>query len=99
MLHAASADNRHSLTLGEMICLYTALLGATVAGFGAGDVVGAPVQEKQAVVEDGERMTQMRASDNCAGAPMFLGANDMSVATGQPSLVLMSSDSTHIPVW
>ena len=28
-----------------------------------------------------------------------LTANDMSIATGQPSLVLMSNGSTHIPVW
>ena len=28
-----------------------------------------------------------------------LNANQMSIATGQPSLVLMSSGSTHIPVW
>jgi len=31
--------------------------------------------------------------------PVFLTANDMSIATGNPSLVLMSSGSTHIPVW
>lgn len=31
--------------------------------------------------------------------PVFLNANQMSIATGQPSLVLMSSGSTHIPVW
>lgn len=32
-------------------------------------------------------------------APLFLNANQMSIATGKPSLVLMSSASTHIPVW
>ena len=31
--------------------------------------------------------------------PIGLNANQMSIATGQPSLVLMSSGSTHIPVW
>lgn len=38
----------------------------------------------------------------CFGAefpPLFLGASQMSIATGKPSLVLMSSGSTHIPVW
>ncbi|QDU39614.1 hypothetical protein Mal4_39600 [Maioricimonas rarisocia] len=30
---------------------------------------------------------------------IYLTANDLSVATGQPSLVRMSSVSTHIPVW
>ena len=32
-------------------------------------------------------------------SPIFLNANQMSIATGKPSLVLMSSGSTHIPVW
>lgn len=32
-------------------------------------------------------------------APIGLSANQMSIATGQPSLVLMSHGSTHIPVW
>ena len=31
--------------------------------------------------------------------PHYLTANDLSMATGRPSLVLMSSGSTHIPVW
>ncbi|MDF1813799.1 MAG: sialidase family protein [Verrucomicrobiales bacterium] len=33
------------------------------------------------------------------GTPVFLNASNMSIATGQPSLVLMSKGSTHIPVW
>jgi len=32
-------------------------------------------------------------------APICLSANNLSIATGQPSLVLMSSGATHIPVW
>jgi hypothetical protein len=32
-------------------------------------------------------------------SPIGLSANQMSIATGQPSLVLMSKGSTHIPVW
>jgi hypothetical protein len=32
-------------------------------------------------------------------SPRCLTANDLAIATGQPSLVLMSSGSTHIPVW
>ncbi|MCB1061930.1 MAG: exo-alpha-sialidase [Verrucomicrobiae bacterium] len=32
-------------------------------------------------------------------SPLYLTANDLSIATGKPSLVLMSSGSTHIPVW
>ncbi|OYW19757.1 MAG: hypothetical protein B7Z55_08285 [Planctomycetales bacterium 12-60-4] len=31
--------------------------------------------------------------------PLFLNANQMSIVTGKPSLVLMSGGSTHIPVW
>jgi hypothetical protein len=34
-----------------------------------------------------------------AGTPVYLAANNMSIATGQPSLVKMSHGSTHIPVW
>lgn len=44
-------------------------------------------------------MVQMRVSGRWADAAICLSANSMSVATGQPSLVLMSSGSTHIPVW
>lgn len=32
-------------------------------------------------------------------SPICLSANDLSIATGQPSLVPMSNGSTHIPVW
>lgn len=32
-------------------------------------------------------------------APVCLSANQMSIATGQPSLVMMSNGPTHIPVW
>lgn len=31
--------------------------------------------------------------------PICLSANDLSIATGQPSLVMMTNGSTHIPVW
>lgn len=31
--------------------------------------------------------------------PAYLTANEMSIATGEPSLVMMSRGSTHIPVW
>jgi hypothetical protein len=32
-------------------------------------------------------------------SPLYMNANDLSIVTGQPYLVLMSSGSTHIPVW
>lgn len=40
-----------------------------------------------------------RISDRWAGTPICLSANNLSIATGQPSLVPMSSGGTHIPVW
>ncbi|WP_395745491.1 sialidase family protein [Prosthecobacter sp.] len=39
------------------------------------------------------------ASLAAENSPLFLGASQLSIATGKPSLVLMSSGSTHIPVW
>lgn len=33
------------------------------------------------------------------GDSLFLTANDLSIATGEPSRVLMSSGSMHVPVW
>ena len=33
------------------------------------------------------------------GTPLYLTANELSVATGKPSLLDMGSVSTHIPVW
>ncbi len=40
--------------------------------------------------------TRSEASDP---APICLTANDLSIATGKPSLLRMSKGSTHIPVW
>jgi len=40
-----------------------------------------------------------RNPDHCQESPLYLTANDLSIATGKPSLVLMSSGSTHLPVW
>ncbi|HBN76665.1 MAG TPA: hypothetical protein DD473_12775, partial [Planctomycetaceae bacterium] len=42
-------------------------------------------------------ITNSHADDQTStGAPRFLAANSMSIATGKPSLVMMSSGSTHI---
>ena len=43
--------------------------------------------------------TEKRLSVTCEAAPICLSANNLSIATGQPSLVTMSSGATHIPVW
>ncbi|HNX35677.1 MAG TPA: sialidase family protein [Kiritimatiellia bacterium] len=45
------------------------------------------------------QVSDARLSGRCAGAPICLSANDLSIATGQPSLVPMSNGSTQIPVW
>jgi len=58
-----------------------------------------PGEKKQAVVENGARGAEKRVSGRWAESPIYLTANNMSVATGKPSLVTMSSGSTHIPVW
>ncbi|MBR5627085.1 MAG: exo-alpha-sialidase [Thermoguttaceae bacterium] len=46
---------------------------------------------------------QAQETDNILPAngmtPRYLTANEMSIATGQPSLTLMSRNSTHIPAW
>ena len=42
---------------------------------------------------------EQRLSGRQEWAPICLSANNLSIATGQPSLVLMSSGSTYIPVW
>jgi hypothetical protein len=34
-----------------------------------------------------------------AGQPLYLTAQQMSIATGQPSLLNMTKSSTHLPVW
>ena len=46
-----------------------------------------------------ERGSDKPIPNNGAASPLYLTANDLSIATGKPSLVLMSSGSTHIPVW
>lgn len=38
-------------------------------------------------------------SSTVGDTPVVLTANDLSIATGQPSLVLMSEGSVHVPVW
>ncbi len=43
--------------------------------------------------------SEPRLSGRWAGAPLYLNASNLSIATGQPSLVLMSSGATQIPVW
>ncbi|MEZ0387203.1 MAG: sialidase family protein [Verrucomicrobium sp.] len=74
-----------------------ALLASTVVGFGANDAVNAPGENRRAALEAGAKGVEKRGS--AKWSPIGLNANDLSIATGQPSLVLMSNGSTHIPVW
>ncbi len=80
-----------------LLCI--ALLASTATSFGAGNPVDPPGEKNQAVAEDGVQGVEERTSSSSAESPIYLSANNMSVATGQPSLVLMSSGATHIPVW
>lgn len=70
------------------LCL--SLQAFTVTVFGADAPVDSSSQKTSAVVEK-------RAASRWV--PIGLNANQMSIATGQPSLVLMSKGSTHVPVW
>jgi hypothetical protein len=79
--------------------LYLSLFAFTVISFGASDPVNLRGEEIQAVAEDGARGGQKRIPGGWEKCPIYLTANNMSIATGNPSLVLMSSGSTHIPVW
>ncbi|WP_419194957.1 hypothetical protein [Novipirellula herctigrandis] len=83
----------------RMPLLSIALLTSTVTGSGADNPVNSPGEKNQAFVEDGAREIEKRVAGRWAESPIYLSANNMSNATGQPSLVLMSSGSTHIPVW
>ena len=57
------------------------------------------ISQTRTVAEDGGRGIERRVCGSCMESPIWLSANSMSIATGQPSLVNMSSGSTHIPVW
>lgn len=49
--------------------------------------------------ENGAGGSEERFPGSTENAPLCLSANDLSIATGQPSLVLMSNGSMQIPVW
>jgi len=66
--------------------LSAALLASTVTGFGADDPVKSPGKE-------------IEKHAGSQWSSIGLNANQMSIATGQPSLVLMSNGSVHVPVW
>ncbi|WP_233199056.1 MULTISPECIES: sialidase family protein [Pirellulaceae] len=73
------------------ITVFITLLSASITCFGEEQPATSPEENIHALEQ-----TPSRPS---AAKPIFLTANDMSIATGQPSLVNMSHGSTHIPVW
>lgn len=48
---------------------------------------------------DGAREVEQRVPGRWEKSPLCLTANDLSIATGRPSQVLMSNGSVHVPVW
>ena len=79
--------------------LIALLAVTTVTGSGAEDPVDSPSEKKQAVLQNGARRAKKRVPCTREESPVYLTANNMSIATGKPSLVTMSRGSTHIPVW
>lgn len=77
------------LTTMRTITVFIALLSVCNTCFG---------EDNHAKSADAENPVREQVARR-AGSPIFLTANDMSIATGQPSLVNMSHGSTHIPVW
>ena len=60
---------------------------------------GADTETTRAGNRDGTLGGEQQIPDRRESSPLYLTANDLSIATGNPSLLLMSSGSTHIPVW
>lgn len=84
----------------RILHLYAALLASIATICGASDPVNLPGQKKvQAVAENGERGVEKPIPGRREETTLCLTANNMLFATGQPSLVLMSSGSVQIPVW
>ncbi len=83
----------------RIIPLYLALLACTVTSFGADDPDDSPSEKKQTILEGGMRQAERQIPCKGEKSLVYLTATDMSIATGKPLLVLMSSGSTHIPVW
>lgn len=83
----------------RILPLSLALLASAVTSFGESAPVRSPGEHTQAAVEDSSRGGEKRTPGRREKLPIHLTANNLSIATGQPSLVLMSSGSTHISVW
>jgi hypothetical protein len=75
------------------------MLAATITSFGANCPMNSTGEKKQAVVDNGVKRAEKHVFGKRVESPIYLSANDMSIATGKPSRALMSKGSTHIPVW
>ncbi|QDU63996.1 hypothetical protein Pan216_48770 [Planctomycetes bacterium Pan216] len=85
-----------------VVYLCWSLLVTTVAAAWADapvESVESPGEAKSAVDKSDAQGDEVRNARTAKHSPVYLTANNMSIATGKPSLVLMSSVSTHIPVW
>lgn len=76
-----------------------ALLAAFVSSLHRSDPVESSDGKKAALIEGVAKGTETQLPRREEASLLYLTANDLSIATGNPSLVLMSSGSTHIPVW
>ena len=79
---------RHGLLWPVAVLIVLGALGVNASG-----------KENRALAGEGARGTGMNIAGTWAESPICLSANDLSIATGKPSLVCMSNASTHIPVW
>ena len=57
------------------------------------------VGQSAAAIAQDPRTVEDPSFKSAAASPLYLTANDLSIATGKPSLVVMSHSSTHVPVW
>jgi len=74
-----------------MLALFVTVYGCR----GTSDTQAKNPAQTPVTVPGGEK----RIPGRWAESPVCLSANNLSLATGQPSLALMSSGSTQIPVW
>ena len=96
LANSCSASGQSAM---RMILLSMAILASSATSVGVDNPGNSSGEKSQTRAEDGVRGSEQRLPGSSAGSPICLSANNLSIATGQPSRVLMSSGSTHIPVW
>jgi hypothetical protein len=81
-------------------CKFLPLLALnTLAVLGAEDAIDSASHAEYEICGEDASRTEAPTCSTRTGASVCLSANDLSIATGTPSLVLMSSGSTYVPVW